>query len=61
MQMRTSTTVADRINVDIDGLRDRINKAHADNPLWEKLSVSQKLRQLIEERLGQLETEKESK
>jgi hypothetical protein len=61
MQMRTSTTVADRINVDIDGLRDRINKAHADNPLWEKLSVSQKLRQLIEERLGQLEAEKESK
>jgi hypothetical protein len=59
--MRISSTVADRINVDIEGLRDRINQAHADNPLWAKLSVSQKLRQLIEERLSQLESTQESK
>lgn len=48
---RASRLVADRVPVDIDGLRERVAKAHADNPLWEKLSLSQQLRQLIEEAL----------
>ncbi|MCY7284834.1 MAG: hypothetical protein LH679_15705 [Cyanobacteria bacterium CAN_BIN43] len=59
--MRTSSTVADRINVDIEGLRDRIEQAHADNPLWEKLSMAQKLRQLLEQALEQAEAPKKSK
>lgn len=41
--------VADRVNVDIEGLREEIASAHADNPLWPKLSLSQQLRQLVEE------------
>jgi hypothetical protein len=53
--VRQSATVADRQNVDIEGLRDRIAKVYADNPLWEKLSMSQKLRQLIEEGLDAAE------
>jgi hypothetical protein len=59
--MRTSNTVADRINVDIEGLRDRIDQAHSENPLWEKLSMAQKLRQLLEEALEKAETPKKSK
>ncbi|PSB17648.1 hypothetical protein C7B76_09525 [filamentous cyanobacterium CCP2] len=58
---QTNRTVADRVPVDIEGLRDRIAKAHDDNPLWEKLSLSQQLRQLIEERLNLLEQGKQSK
>jgi hypothetical protein len=49
---RQSVTVADRQNVDIDGLRDRIVAVYADNPLWEKLSMAQKLRALVEEGLN---------
>lgn len=45
-------TEADRVPVDIGGLRGRIATAHASNPLWEKLSLSQKLRQLIEDGLS---------
>jgi hypothetical protein len=41
--------VADRVNVDIEGLRDEIASAHSGNPLWPKLSLSQQLRQLLEE------------
>lgn len=48
--------VADRVPVDIDGLRDRIATAHAKNPLWVKLSLSQQLRQLLEEALDQAES-----
>lgn len=48
---RLSNTVPDRINVDIEGLRDRILQVHSSNPLWEKLSWAQKCRQLIEEAL----------
>ncbi|HEY9734908.1 MAG TPA: hypothetical protein V6D06_01455 [Trichocoleus sp.] len=47
--------MADRVPVDIEGLRDRVAKAHASNPLWEKLSLSQQLRQLIEEALAAAE------
>lgn len=57
----TSRAVADRVPVDIEGLRDRIAKAHDDNPLWDKLSLSQQLRQLIEERLETLERHKPEK
>lgn len=49
--------VADRVPVDIEGLRQRIAKAHADNPLWDKLSLSQQLRQLIEEALAAAESQ----
>jgi hypothetical protein len=52
--------VADRQNVDIEGLRDRIVKVYADNPLWDKLSMSQKLRQLIEEALQAAETQQKA-
>ena len=45
-------SVADRQNVDIEGLRDRILSVYAENPLWLKLSMSQKLRQLIEQALA---------
>lgn len=55
---RLSRAVADRINVDIEGLRDRIEKAHSDNPLWERLSMAQKLRLLIEESLQRAEDSK---
>lgn len=47
--------VADRVPVDIEGLRERIAKAHAENPLWEKLSLAQQLRQLIEDGLAAAE------
>jgi len=53
--------VADRVPVDIEGLRERVAKAHAENPLWEKLSLSQQLRQLIEESLERIETTSDTK
>ena len=55
---RVSKTVADRVPVDIDGLRERVAKAHNENPLWEKLSLSQQLKQLIEEALEVAESRK---
>ena len=51
---RLSRAVADRVTVDIEGLREAIETAYADNPLWEELSLSQKLRRLILERLQDL-------
>jgi hypothetical protein len=50
--------VADRVTVDIEGLRDDIETAYADNPLWEELSLSQKLKRLIQERLNAIKQEK---
>lgn len=50
--------VADRVPVDIEGLRERVAKAHAENPLWEKLSLAQQLRQLIEDGLAAAEKAK---
>jgi hypothetical protein len=50
--------VAERVTVDIEGLRDDIETAYADNPLWEELSLSQKLRRLIQERLNAIKQEK---
>lgn len=55
--VRNSATVADRQNVDIEGLRDRIVTVYAKNPLWEKMSMAQKLRVLLEERLDAVEAE----
>lgn len=46
--------VADRVTVDIEGLREDIETAYSDNPLWEELSLSQKLRRLIQERLTEI-------
>lgn len=51
---RQSEVVADRVTVDIEGLREEIESAYSDNPLWEDLSLSQKLRRLIQERLKEI-------
>jgi hypothetical protein len=50
--------VADRVTVDIEGLRAEIEAAYSDNPLWEELSLSQKLRRLIQERLNAIQQER---
>lgn len=55
---RQSRTVADRVPVDIEGLRERIAAAHSDNPLWSKLSLSQQIRQLVEDALAAAEQKK---
>lgn len=43
--------MADRVTVDVGGLRQEIKAIYSDNPLWEELLLSQKLRRLIQERL----------
>jgi len=58
---RRSNTVADRVTFDIEGLREKIDAAYADNPLWERLPLAQKLRLLVEERLNEIEKVKERK
>ena len=50
-QLERKTTVADRQNVDIEGLRERIVNLHADNTMWDRLSMAQKLRLLVEKGL----------
>jgi hypothetical protein len=52
--LRQGQTVADRVTVDIEGLREAIDLAYSSNPLWVELSLSQKLRWLIQERLDEL-------
>jgi len=52
--LRQGQTVADRVTVDIEGLREAIEIAYSSNPLWIELSLSQKLRRLIQERLDEL-------
>jgi hypothetical protein len=52
---RQSVTVADRQTVDIEGLRERIANVCADNPLWERMSMAQKLRLIVEKGLEALE------
>jgi len=54
---RASKAVADRVTVDIEGMREEIETAYADNHLWAELSLSQKLRRLIAERLLDLKPE----
>ena len=61
MANRRSNTVADRVTFDIEGLREKIDTAYADNPLWERLPLAQKLRLLVEERLNEIEKVKERK
>ena len=61
MANRRSDTVADRVTFDIEGLREQIDAAYSDNPLWERLPLAQKLRLLVEERLKEIEKTKESK
>lgn len=61
MANRRSETVADRVTFDIEGLREQIDTAYSDNPLWERLPLAQKLRLLVEERLKEIEKTKESK
>ena len=61
MANRRSETVADRVTFDIEGLREDIDAAYADNPLWARLSLSQKLRMLVEERLEAIKKAKATK
>ena len=58
---RQIRAVADRVTVDIEGLREEIETAYSDNPLWAELSLSQKLRRLIGERLELLKSERDIK
>jgi len=58
---RQSEVVADRVTVDIEGMRDDIEAAYSDNPLWEDLSLSQKLRRLIQERLNEIKQDRDAK
>lgn len=53
--------MTDRASVDIEGMREEIEAAYADNPLWSELSLSQKLRRLLRERLDGLKQEREEK
>lgn len=55
---RQREIVADRVTVDIEGLREEIEAAYSDNPLWEELSLSQKLRRLIQERLTEIKQQR---
>ena len=61
MTTRRSETVADRVTFDIEGLREEIETAYADNPLWERLPLAQKLRLLVEERLEEIKKTKPEK
>jgi len=46
--------MADRVSIDIEGLRDRINTIRTD-PAWQELSLSKKVRALLQQQLEQLE------
>ena len=50
--------MSDRVTFNIEGLREQIEAAYADNPLWEHLPLTQKLRLLIEERLAAIAQER---
>ena len=60
MDIQPRDTVADRVTFDIEGLREAIDEAYSDNPLWERLPLAQKLRLLVEERLEELKASKQS-
>ena len=53
--------MAERASVDIEGLQDKIAEAHSDNPLWSRMSLSQKLRVLIEDGIEAAQKSKQSK
>lgn len=61
MTTKRSDTVADRVTFDIEGLREEIETAYADNPLWDRLPLAQKLRLLVEERLEEIKKTKTEK
>lgn len=52
--------VADRIPVDITGLRDDINSAFQEETFWNDLSMSQKIRKIIEIGLTQIKSQQET-
>jgi hypothetical protein len=56
-----ATSTSKRVPVDVGGLRDRVAQAYDNNPLWEKLSLSQQLRQLIEDGLEVAEGQKKKR
>jgi len=49
-------TKQDRLNIDLKGLRERIEN-HRDDPAWRALSMSKKIRLLIEASLEQSQSE----
>ena len=53
--------MADRVTVDIEGLRERIDEAYSDNPLWSELSLAQKLRRLLLDGLEKVEGDRTPK
>ena len=60
-QFQITRAVADRVSVDIEGMREEIENVYADNPLWSELSLSQKLRRLLRERLDTVKQERSKK
>ena len=54
------TPMANRASVNIEGLEEDIEAAYSHNRLWARISLAEKLRILIEERLEQLKTEREN-
>jgi hypothetical protein len=49
-----------RFSLDIDDIRDRIEKVRTKNIWWQEMSLSAKIRTLIIERIEQLEDEERS-
>ena len=47
--------------MDITGLRERIETAYEEQPLWKELSLAQKVRFLLQTLLDQIEKEKKEK
>lgn len=52
--------MADRVTFDIEGLREDIEMAYSENPLWSRLPLAQKLRLLVEERLAEIKKSKDN-
>ena len=59
LEARTGTDklrdVADRVTVDIEGLREQIETAYPEETFWSELSLVQKLRRLIQDGLEKAE------
>jgi hypothetical protein len=49
-----------RFSLDIDDIRDRIEKVHTKDVWWQEMSLAAKIRTLIIERVEQLEQEERS-
>ena len=50
--------VADRISVDIEGLREEIENAYPDDRFWRELSLAQKIRLLVQDGLYKAKSHK---